>query len=117
MTIQALSELIVWHSSSTLHIQMLGIYLKALVAVVCFSALIIKALFLSDVQKLAHFSKEWAKFLVFVNSIDAQAILRPLVQATPVLSCVQTAGSAQLCMLRGSSNKENWNEPSFRLLD
>ena len=38
ITIQALSELIVWHSSSTLHIQMLRIWLIALVAVVCFSA-------------------------------------------------------------------------------
>ena len=55
MTIQALSELTVWHSSSSLHIQMLRIWLIALVAVVCFGTLIIKALITVRCSKIGAF--------------------------------------------------------------
>ena len=43
-------------------------------------------------------------------------ILRPLVQATIALSCVQTAGSAQLCIYKCSSDKENLNDPSIQII-
>ena len=55
MTIQALSEPTVWHSSSALYIQMLRIWLIALVAVACFNALIIKALITVKCSKIGAF--------------------------------------------------------------
>ena len=65
---------------------------------------------------MVHSSKEWAKFLVFVYNLVAQANSATTCSSNPVLSCAQTAGSAQLCMLRGSQTKRTGMSYPFRLL-